>query len=134
MDGEYIPQWSDDYLIGHKSIDTEHHFLFSMLHYLNNVLGLGDENREVILSTLQQFIYYSRIHFRCEEEMMRLCHYGGYEHHRQEHEDFILLAVKFLERAHTSESLQALEIGKFLNEWLLSHFLEEDVKLINLVL
>jgi len=130
-----FPHWSDDCRIGLKAVDTEHQFLLSMLEHLNNVFRQGNKkNREEIATSLEQFIDYTRMHFRSEEDIMRLCHYDGYERHCQEHEVFISLAEGLLGEVQHSEIIQELEIINFLKNWLVTHFLQEDAKLNQLIL
>ncbi len=87
--------WTDEYTLGVEEIDVQHKHLVGLVNrsikkgngYLPDV-KTGD-----LLGELER---YTRWHFSCEEEFMRIYEYSRYQDHKDEHD---ILMESLMEKA-----------------------------------
>jgi hemerythrin len=78
--------WKSEFETGEEAIDAHHRELFHLDSLLDQAIRSRDEEKlEEILRFLETYVV---AHFEEEEELMKREGYGGYAHHRQEHEIF----------------------------------------------
>ena len=117
--------WSSQYLIGDKTIDSEHQELFRLI---NNFHSTWMEKHAAhdIAKVLNQLIVYAEMHFRHEETIMRDAGYPKLEQHQLIHDGLIENIFK-LQQSYEDKSLH-LEMNtmKFVKSWLIDHILQQD--------
>jgi hemerythrin len=70
------------------------------------------------------------LHFQTEEQIMLLAQYPDYEIHKQKHQYLMEHVIELMDKADNNSSLLAIELSRFLTEWLIHHIKGEDVPLI----
>lgn len=113
-------QWESSYEIGLPEIDAQHQTLVELLNRLYNAKKT-DQVQEVIESTLDALIEYTKVHFADEEAAMREAQYPYLDKHRVDHLD---LADKVL--LMRADETAAFELLNFLSEWLKFHICGAD--------
>lgn len=113
-------QWESKYEIGLPKIDAQHQTLVEML---NNLYAARqtDQVQEVVESTLDALIEYTKVHFADEEAAMREAQYPYLEKHRVAHLD--LADQVLLMRGNETATFELLN---FLSEWLKFHIYGAD--------
>ncbi len=121
---EYI-EWNDDLSVGVNKFDEEHRHLIKFINNLNQALQAGGATKtmEDILTGL---IKYTVIHFRHEEDYMKIYDYPDYENHKKEHDKLTAEVSDFYERLRAGKSSFTIELLGFLRDWLTSHIMVSD--------
>lgn len=117
--------WSDQYLIGNKTIDDEHKELFRLINEFHSD-WVETQDRQAIARVLNRLVDYAERHFQHEEQIMAEASYPMLEEHRKVHE-MLFDKIFNLHQEYVSKDLR-LEIGmvKFLKNWLVDHILDND--------
>jgi hemerythrin len=120
--------WKADYSIGRTEIDFQHKQIFRMAGELHGAMvnGLGND---VVEALLDKVVAYTRHHFASEERLMKESEYPGYEKHREDHEKLAAQIAEFQEKIKDRKLAVAVEVMRFLRDWLDHHIHGADMKL-----
>ncbi len=123
----FYTSWNSKYELGIESIDSDHKNLVGITDELIGALseGKGKEATEPLLKKLSD---YTVSHFRREEFLMKSANYADYESHVGQHQQFIAKIKEFQDKHKQGGSSVAVDMMKFLREWLVSHILDTDKK------
>ena len=122
-------EWDlEKYSIGQTQIDDQHRMLF--IQYNNIVSHIEQEVAKALISdALGSFCQQAEIHFRTEEEMMKLIHYPYLKEHAEVHNQ-LLQALKVIRKDFEhAEDTAILELVESLQIWLHNHLLNMDMPL-----
>lgn len=100
--------------------DEEHKVLFGLLNKLYDE-ATGGAARAIIGSSLDALIAYVVGHFAHEEREMQAKGFGGYDHHKAEHEAMIGICADLQKKFHAGEAEVTEEVGQLVKGWLDSH-------------
>lgn len=123
------PVWNKEFEIGIYEVDLQHKNFLRLVKKVE-LLGKGVFTKINIDDLLQEIVFYAQFHFRSEENLMKEFNYPELEKHRQEHKllsDHLLLEISEL-MVHPKNFVH---LHNYLLEWLLTHIIEEDLKLSN---
>lgn len=120
-----ILSWSEQYLVGNKTIDDEHKELFNLINQFHTD-WVETQDRQVIARVLNRLVDYAERHFQHEEAIMAEAGYPMLTEHQKVHE-MLFDKIFNLHQDYVRNDLR-LEIGmvKFLKNWLVDHILEND--------
>jgi len=118
-------QWNNSMSVGIEEIDQQHKKLVSLIDDLYQAMskGKGKEELEIIFKELFDYV---KTHFFAEEKLMFVHHYDGYEGHKREHQKFVEQLKKYKEKFDQGDRKVAIEVSKFLKEWLINHIMKTD--------
>ena len=126
-----VLQWSDNFSVGHPEIDQQHQQLFSLF----NTLTRGIEDGGPSFHMEQAFIQlcgYVKNHFRFEERLMKKANYPELAAHKKKHvkikEELQIFRKDFNKASGKKKNAVALDVAKFLQEWLQGHINGDDQK------
>jgi hemerythrin len=120
-----IFSWNTDWDTGNQMIDDQHRELLSRFEGLANALLRGTSNQEV--ARLFDFLSeYVESHFASEEALMNKLNYPRLLGHKAVHDDMRLRLAGLASRYRNAPEQGALEVMKFLTDWLLVHMNTED--------
>lgn len=115
-------KWDIAYEVGDAEIDEQHRRLFDLANKL-----LRADTRSTVTAAAIQLYQYVRVHFRHEEELMRRIEFPGYRQHLEMHGKLIdrlnALSTDIADGQWRTEDLRS-----FMNDWLLVHIAEQDVR------
>lgn len=124
--------WSDNFSVGHNTIDGQHKKLVDMLNEANDILDSVKDNQQAFNSIshlLNELVEYSVYHFDAEEKIMQDYNYPGYPEHKEEHEKFKAKIGEILKEDFTVDTFNKTnELLKFLFKWLINHINYIDKK------
>lgn len=125
MDGFDILEWKETYSVGVPSLDEHHKYLIKLIQDLD--YNIRQERGKGTNGIFIALVKYTEYHFAEEEKLMEAKGYSELEKHKKLHIDFV---NKLNEKADvfSSELGLALDMIKFLNEWLINHILIQDKK------
>ncbi len=117
--------WSDQYLIGDVTIDSQHQELFRLINDFHTQ-WTEDRDRQDIARVLNQLINYAQLHFKDEETIMEEAGYPKFVQHQQLHDAMVETIFK-LHKDFTEGGLHLeMDTMRFVRAWLLEHILEND--------
>ena len=120
-------EWKPEYSVGNEAIDNDHKALFALVKELDTA-GPGSTSLGDIFGRLDDYVQF---HFAREEALMERGGYPDLEAHKKEHQEFIdwLEVVKLTyQRASESRFMIGDSVNRFLQDWLIEHIMEEDMK------
>ena len=119
--------WQDEYSVGVPYLDQQHRKLLCLCkeaeQCLHNDGGQEDDEFHNILHAMRK---YAQEHFKVEEALLSMHGYHGLEAHREQHGEFLLALIDFIERASHGD-LAKQEVSEFLKRWWFRHILEDDM-------
>lgn len=125
--------WDNSMNLGVDLIDTQHQELFKIARnmeqlILKNCIGATKEQLLDVVCNLREYVTY---HFYQEEEIMKSIGYENFEEHKKLHDSFRQEVIEFRCEKLNSEPYEAIKTLKDeLQEWVFTHVLIEDRKLI----
>lgn len=125
--------WRKQLAIGEESIDTDHKYLICLINTVDLSLRTA-QNRDILLTTLEQLAEYTQIHFAREEQIMVALRYARYDQHKAQHQLLIreLASIRAQLEAKADESFtaeQCDDFAKLFRHWLIDHVVKEDMLL-----
>jgi len=118
--------WKEELSVDIAAVDEEHRILVDHLNKLYDAMA-ARSTKEVVLSTLGDFVESSRKHFTHEEKIMSESGYPGYLAHIIEHETLTRRINELKDDVKSGKRTVDLEVMHFLKEWLQSHILNKDM-------
>ena len=117
--------WSDQYLIGHTTIDAEHRELFRLINDFHSRWSEGHQRQE-IGQVLNRLVQYAELHFQHEEGIMAAAGYPQLATHKQAHER-LYETIYTLHRDYAEQGRRLeQDTMKFVKNWLVEHILNND--------
>lgn len=121
-------EWKQRMSVGVETLDQDHQRLVDLLNQLHMVTK-GEEPTRPVSEIVHELVRYTEYHFECEERLMRLGRYPGYDEHVQIHRDIRRRMVSFEQKFQaTPDERYVLPLFDFLGDWLMRHILTEDMK------
>ncbi|NLT50125.1 MAG: hemerythrin family protein [Ignavibacteria bacterium] len=119
--------WDENYSVKIEKIDSQHKQLLQMVNDLFEARQSG-KAKEIINSIIQKLTQYTIIHFRDEENLMKIHKYPDFEIHKKEHDMLVKKVGELNEQLNSGSFSLTIEISQFLKEWLVNHILKTDKK------
>ncbi len=123
-------KWDDKYNVGLSIVDEEHKDFIGILN--KAILAKEhNDNPEEIREVLREMTTYALTHFKTEETYMKVCSYPYYQNHKEEHRDFYIETIVYLDKLTKNGSQIANEILEYLKWWLINHIQGTDKKFVD---
>lgn len=120
--------WSDQYLLGNSTIDSEHRELFQQISRFHD-LWKQRQSPEELSKCFADLVAFIGIHFRHEEAIMKQANFPHLEEHRFLHR-MMLESVQELQQAYEKKTYRLEEdTMRYLKNWLIEHIMERDHQL-----
>jgi hemerythrin-like metal-binding protein len=123
-----ILTWNSSLMVNYEPIDSQHQRLVALINALHDAMT-ASKGRDVLASTFDGLIDYTRSHFASEERLMVLRAYPGYISHKKEHDLITRQVIDLRARFEAGEAVITVTVMKFLKEWLSNHILTVDKQL-----
>ena len=124
-----LVSWSDTFLVGNESIDTQHKELVKMTNEFYAGVQMGGVMAKVyFMKTIQGAVQYVKTHFATEEEIMQKVGYPFFEEHKKQHEDFVDEVAQQVQVLEKEDNPNPARFVKYLMTWILNHMAESDKK------
>lgn len=125
--------WRKQLAVGNESIDTDHKYLICLINTVDLSLRTA-QNRDILLTTLEQLAEYTHLHFAREEQLMVSVHYPRYDQHKAQHQLLIreLSGIRAQLEAQADQTFtpaQCDTFAKLFRHWLIDHVVKEDMLL-----
>jgi len=119
--------WKPEYEIGNQTIDSEHQFLMETAQKVLN-MNCSEDDSVTVGENLAEVFKYIKYHFQHEETFMMYINYPDVLHHKKLHEE---LSERLRQIITQNSDFDVLldKIKEFIQNWVIHHILEEDMKL-----
>lgn len=117
--------WSDEFVLGIESIDTQHRWLVEATNRLYDQIESQHPDTKVVGEILEGLVDYTMNHFILEEDLFNRLGYPETETHKREHDSFTNQAMKLLLDFDGGEPVTE-DTMEFLKAWLIHHILRVD--------
>lgn len=127
MDEEtlFLP-WSDDFTLGHESIDREHQALCELINRFAESLD-DPTNWETTAAIATELVHEARRHFDAEEALMRDSGYPELPRHHEQHTELLAHVESMLDRLATDHHLaRPYQAVNFIGDWFSLHVAHSD--------
>jgi len=116
-------------LLGVPIIDKDHKFIDT----INKVaiVKKNNEDPEGVKEVLREMTNYALTHFKTEETYMIEFNYPQYQDHKDEHHDFAMKTIAYLDKVIKGDYQIANDILEDLKSWLVNHIQVTDRKYID---
>lgn len=118
-------EWSDEYSVSIKEIDTQHKKLAGMINDLHAAMSQG-KGRDVLGKTLELLTLYVQTHFTAEERLMQQYSYPAYLIHKGEHDAFSKKVNDLYNQYKVSSLGLTPNVLTFLRDWFINHVMGTD--------
>ena len=119
--------WDAKFSVGVASVDEQHKKLVGMVNTLYDAMQVGKAN-DVIGKLLSDLITYTKTHFADEEKLMQTNGYPDFAAHKQLHDALTKQVIATEQAFKAGKAPSAVELGKFLKDWLINHIQGTDKK------
>jgi len=123
-------EMKEEFRTGIDSIDKEHEKLFEIANRAYETLmdDLIPDKYDYIVEILGELKEYAATHFQHEEAYMESIQYKRLFTQKIEHAAFIEKVAEYeLDKVDENQKEAIFELLDFLNDWLVSHILENDI-------
>lgn len=122
--------WDPKFSVDEGIIDQDHQFLFNLINKFNENIPKYQTPSQLV-PALTLITKYTQNHFAREIKLQKAAGFLHIEEHHQQHNDLIAkyngLVQKATKANEDTVTDVAVEIGAFLEEWLVKHVLENDL-------
>lgn len=128
--------WEKKFELGIPVIDNQHRRLVGLCNSLYLALidrqelsRVGNAPWQIALSdAIRSTVDYVQTHFRDEEKILTAIAYPELAHHKAQHQYFTAKIMELLTGFHDSDVQEAIDLLRFLYNWILEHIAVEDKK------
>lgn len=123
-------KWTPKNSVLVSKMDDEHKNLFEITNKIGNIVLNASDDKESLISIVEELLNYTKNHFKHEEDFLRDIAYNKKELDFQEgqHRIFINKIKEFKESIEIHNKKPSIEMIEFLRDWLLNHIDIEDKK------
>jgi len=119
--------WNNSYSVGVEEIDKQHQKIFEIANKLSASIKSG-HGEDFINKVIKEISNYTIFHFNCEEKYFAEFNYPHTEEHKNQHQEFIRMVLKFKTNYEQKNDLLLADVTEFLNNWAKEHIMIEDKK------
>jgi len=119
--------WDECYSVEVPLFDEQHKILFSLINTLNISMKEG-KGKEALGDVLDGLLWYTKVHFKNEEEELRLRNYEHLIEHQAEHEKLINQLLVYQNDFQSGVQVLSPQFLSFLSNWLKKHIMENDFR------
>lgn len=120
-------KWSEKYSVNNFLLDSQHKKLIAVINELHTAMKVARGN-EIMQTIFDELIWYTKEHFRTEEQIMLKFNYPAFYEHKAEHEKLTDQVLKLQKDYSEGKLLISMETLNFLKNWLINHIEGSDKK------
>jgi hemerythrin len=120
-------KWSEKYSVNNFLLDSQHKKLIAIINELHTAMKVSRGN-EIMQTIFDELIWYTKEHFRTEEQIMLKFNYPAFNKHKEEHEKLTEQVLKLQKSYKDRKIIITMETMNFLKDWLINHIECTDKK------
>jgi hemerythrin len=117
--------WTDDFVLGIKTIDSQHYWLVDATNRLHDQIESQKPDARIVGEILEGLVEYAMDHFIVEEDLFNRLGYPETAAHKKEHDEFTRQAIELLLKFEQGEVVSE-DTLEFLQAWLVHHIMRID--------
>ncbi len=117
--------WGPKYETGLNVIDVQHRGLVDLIYKLNDSLE-EDRGADVMAGVFDDLLQYVHVHFRDEENLMKVHEYDDFPEHSRQHDIFTSQMEMYRESFQDGSKVVSADLLEYLRSWLLTHITSTD--------
>lgn len=132
-----IIEWTKDFSINNKKLDSQHKIIFDICNVVNDIALRIEENpesidyyKEKLKQVVLKLFEYIRIHLQDEEEFMKRIDFPLIEEHKKAHTELIQRTKRIISHFNNAKEL-VQELQYLTKYWILNHFFTHDMWICN---
>ncbi len=129
MDNHMI-EWDDKYCVGVSIIDEDHKKFIDTINKAI-IVKENNDNPEGVKEVLNDMSNYALTHFATEETYMKEFNYLEYQDHKEEHRNFSMKTIAYLDKVIKGDYHVSNELIEYLKQWIVHHIQVTDRKYID---
>ena len=118
-----LPRWSDTYLVGHSSMDSQHR---ELVYCAASLVSARTGDMQMVCA--KELYGLTLAHFVHEESLMRSIQYVGFEAHKEQHRH-LLSRLDEIQHEIAGRHLQTNALEIEIAEWMVTHIVNFDADL-----
>jgi hemerythrin len=122
--------YSEDYRLGHPTLDSQHQLLFGLSGDLERAIE-ANHGRDALADLLQRLFAYVIVHFTTEDRLMMESGYPDAEAHRAEHRSLMATLQRLETDCQAGVPSAPSDVLRFMTAWALGHIRETDLALVH---
>jgi hemerythrin-like metal-binding protein len=120
-----LVKWSDSLSVQDEELDSQHQHLIELLNQLYDAMRSG-QGSDVLGTTLEELVDYTKEHFRSEEALCERADYPDLEKHREQHRRLVAQVSDLQDKFQNGSILLSVEVLQFLQKWVTEHIVQSD--------
>lgn len=120
-------EWGEQYLLGIKGIDKQHHHLFEIVERIAS-LDASTSTKEDLSHILGELSSYMKEHFHDEEVYLQQIGYPELDYHKNLHHEIIEFFNTSIKNSPTIAMIQT-KLKFIIKKALIDHIINEDMKI-----
>jgi hemerythrin len=123
-------EWDDKYYACVSIIDKDHKEFIDTINKAI-IVKENNDNPEGVKEVLREMTNYVLTHLKTEETYMIEFNYPEYQDHKEEHHDFAMKTIAYLDKVIKGDYQIANDILEDLKSWLVNHIQGTDKKFVD---
>ena len=120
-------KWSEKFSVNNFLLDSQHKKLVAIINELHTAIKVA-RGTEIIHTIFDELIWYTKEHFRTEEQIMLKFNFPAFNEHKIEHEKLIDQVLILQKDFKEGKKPITMETMNFLKNWLINHIESTDKK------
>ena len=120
-------KWSEKYSVNNFLLDSQHKKLVAIMNELHTAMRVA-KGKEILHTIFDELIWYTKEHFRTEEQIMLKFNYPEFKEHKAIHEKLTEQVLKLQKDYKCGSSMVTMDTMNFLKNWLINHIEGTDKK------
>ena len=121
-----LPEWDPSLSVGNLEIDEQHKKLIDICHQTVAYLANSSPDAEQFHKFLNDFVDFTRIHFKTEERLLARNGCPTLDEHRAEHNTYLEMLTELLFEG-TRQHLDNLGLANIMTSWVGTHLVSTDL-------
>jgi hemerythrin-like metal-binding protein len=117
--------WNHACTVGVRAMDDQHGIIMDAMNELRLAVVRGS-GREQISESLDRLIEFTRLHFRCEEQLMERSGFPGLSEHRAQHQSMLARMLQSARRMQYGEGVPLRALLSSLRNGFIDHIEDLD--------
>jgi hemerythrin-like metal-binding protein len=119
--------WNQSYTVNNQLMDNDHQKMAELISNLYASMKLG-QSKTILSPVLTKLKNYATTHFLREEQLLKQKNHPDLQTQQQQHALFLTKVEEFEINFNQGNTLLAVKMLPFLNEWFLNHIMKVDMK------
>jgi len=119
--------WDNSFSVNDNTMDADHQKLINNISILHEAMKMG-KSKSVLEQLINDVNVYAQTHFSREEQYLTQIKHTELAAQKEQHKIFLDKVSEFKKNFANGQTVLAVEMLPFLNQWFLNHIMKIDMK------